>query len=531
MKEYSMANSRQSVKGTMVFLSVIVNIIILLLLSAYSFYTLYVQGAGFLHNQEKILFANYDKNIRNQVENVLTLIDTYEKKYQARGLSLQERQERIKELIRGLRYDQSGYFWVDDFEGVNVLHPILPEEEGINRKNFQDEKGNYLIQTEIALGQKPEGGFWEYWWPKPGATEASRKRAYVKSYFPYKWLVSTGNYIDDIEDVVNQNAVSLKKELWQRMGMNLLILIALLIISAVFYSYLTKTLSKSITVLKGFSEELATGNLTVSLSKRYLKRKDELGILAQSMTTMAENLKTLIQKIYEHITDVTATVEELNYSATSVNSRSNKQAANLEEITATLEEIASAVKENAKESKQNNALAQKTANLAKEGGTSIQKSTAMMEKISDRINLVEEIANQTNLLALNAAIEAARAGGSGKGFAVVASEVRKLAEHSQEASQEITGLATESKQIATETGSLFQQIIPQIQETADFVSLIDKNSEEQNASLSLLNAAMMDLNQATQANAGVAEELAATSDKLKEHAQEMSKTVSLFKYK
>lgn len=523
--------TKQSVRGTMVFRSIIVNIVILLLLSAYNFYTLYSQGIEFLKDQEKILFSDYDKNIRNQVENVITLIDTYETKYKERGFSLQERQEKIKELIRGLRFNESGYFWVDDFQGINIVHSTFPSEEGKDRIDYQDQKGNYIIKPETELAQKPEGGFWEYWWPKPNETEPSRKRAYAKPYAPYKWLVGTGNYVDDIENVVKQNATTLKKQLWRRLGTSLFLLVVLLVVSIVFYSYLTRALSKSISVLKVFSEELATGNLTASLPAQQLKRKDELGILAQSMTTMAENLKTLIQKIYEHVSDVTASVKDLNSSASSVSSGSNEQAASLEEVTAGLEEIASAVKENAEKSKQNNLLVQKTATLANEGGISIRKSTAMMEKIGERIGLIEEIANQTNLLALNAAIEAARAGSSGKGFAVVASEVRKLAENSQEASQEITGLAVESKQVASETGSLFEQIIPQIQDTADFVALINKTSEEQNTSLSLLNASMIELNRATQANAGVAEKLATTSNSLKEHAEEMLKTVSVFRYK
>lgn len=131
------------------------------------------------------MFANYDKNIRNQVENVISLVDTYEKEYQSQGLTLPERQNKVKELIRGLRYNSSGYFWIDNFEGVNILHPILGDkEEGKNRKDLQDKKGNYLIRTELELGQKSEDGFWEFWWPKPNESESSRKRAYVKSYLP-----------------------------------------------------------------------------------------------------------------------------------------------------------------------------------------------------------------------------------------------------------------------------------------------------------------------------------------------------------
>jgi methyl-accepting chemotaxis protein len=154
---------------------------------------------------------------------------------------------------------------------------------------------------------------------------------------------------------------------------------------------------------------------------------------------------------------------------------------------------------------------------------------AAMKQIAKKIGIIDDIAYQTNLLALNAAIEAARAGEHGKGFAVVAAEVRKLAERSQVAAQEIGEVATNSVELAERAGKLLDAMVPNIRKTSDLVQEITAASEEQSSGVGQINAAVGQLSQTTQQNASSSEELAATAEEMSGQAEQLQQSMSFFK--
>jgi len=172
---------------------------VLLIVISISLFSIYKNSKDLLDLNKNVIFSDYDKTVKNQVENVVSLIAAVYKYQQGNRLTDEQGKSLAKELVRGLKYDKTGYFWIDDFEGINVCNPPDPSTEGKSRITMKDVKGKELIREIIANGRLAEGGYTDYWYPKPGEKEANRKRSYSKSYDPYNWVIGTGNYVDDME--------------------------------------------------------------------------------------------------------------------------------------------------------------------------------------------------------------------------------------------------------------------------------------------------------------------------------------------
>ena len=186
--------------------------------------------------------------------------------------------------------------------------------------------------------------------------------------------------------------------------------------------------------------------------------------------------------------------------------------------------------QNADNAVQTRQIAVKAAQGAKSGGEAVARTVGAMKDIAGRVSIITEIARQTNLLALNAAIEAARAGDYGRGFAVVASEVRKLAERSGKAAEEISELAKTSVEVAENAGALLvQELVPEIERTAELVQEITANSAEQRNGAEQINKAILQLDQAIQQNASASEELAATAEEFNGQADQMRDSLQYFR--
>ncbi len=232
----------------------------------------------------------------------------------------------------------------------------------------------------------------------------------------------------------------------------------------------------------------------------------------------------------ENSSDNVATgIQQISASSIQLAQGASEQAANLEEISASVEELASTIQQNAHNASQTEKIASKSAVDAKGGGEAVRKTVQAMKDISERVVVIQEIARQTNLLSLNAAIEAARAGEHGRGFAVVANEVQKLADRSQSAAREIETLSRDSLVIAGEAGTMLEQLVPDIQKTADLVTEIHAASAEQSSGVAQINSAVQQLNSVVQGNASNAEELASTSEEIASQGQSMRESVLFLK--
>ncbi len=284
------------------------------------------------------------------------------------------------------------------------------------------------------------------------------------------------------------------------------------------------TLIKALNEITVAAREIAGGNLLVKMQKR--SEQDEL---IQALHDMVEKLKEIITDVRGAADQVASGSQELSSSSQQVSQGASEQAASVEEISSSMEELASTVAQTADHARQTAAISTRAAADAVDGGKAVAETVAAMQLIAKKIELIEEIARQTNLLALNAAIEAARAGEHGKGFAVVASEVRKLAERSQVSAQEIKGVAGASVETASNAGKLINEIVPQIQKTAELVHEIDAASNEQARGIDENARAIQQFDQVIQSNSAAAEEMASTSEELTAQAAHLQETIAFFK--
>ena len=270
---------------------------------------------------------------------------------------------------------------------------------------------------------------------------------------------------------------------------------------------------------------IAEGDLSMQVQ---LKKNDTHSLL-HAVQQMVQKLQQVVGEVNASAEALAGASEEVSATAQALSQSSSEQAASVEETSATMEQASASVQQNTENAKLTDSMASKAAVDAAEGGEAVTSTVAAMKQIAKKISIIDDIAYQTNLLALNAAIEAARAGEHGKGFAVVATEVRKLAERSQVAAQEISDVASSSVQLSERAGQLLGVMVPNIQKTSELVQEIAAASAEQSTGIAQINMAMGQLSQATQQNASSSEELAATAEEMSAQAEQLQHAIAFFR--
>ncbi len=459
-----MNNVKVQTKLIIVMLATIVALVLCAVISSESMEQLQSKALETMEADER---ASYDEQIKQQVDNVISLCQTIYDQYQAGVYTEEEAKKLAADEIRQLRYGDAGYFWVDQYDGTNVVL-LGNDTEGTNRMETKDANGYQMVKEIIRVGQEADGGYTDYVFPKEGETEASPKRSYSKAFEPFGWVIGTGNYTDYIDDQVASIEKDFSSYVTGRMtlfiistlieGTIVVLLLIMIIISIV------RPLKKCISSI-GVMEQ---GDFSQAMGTALLKRRDDFGKLAASLESMRNEMGGLIGEVKSQATEITGMVQEIDANIQALDEE-------IENVSATTEELAAGMEETAASSEEINAMSHEIESAAKsiavrsqDGATEaddirdravgIKKTTAENDKrtksihaeinegltkaledikVVDQIGVlaesIMEITGQTNLLALNASIEAARAGEAGKGFAVVADEIRVLAEQSKAA--------------------------------------------------------------------------------------------------
>ena len=463
-EEQFMNNVKVQTKLIIVMLATIVALVLCAIISSESMKQLESKALETLEADER---ASYDEQIKQQVDNVISLCQTIYDQYQAGVYTEEEAKKLAADEIRQLRYGDAGYFWVDQYDGTNVVL-LGNDTEGTNRMETKDANGYQMVKEIIRVGQEADGGYTDYVFPKEGETEPSPKRSYSKAFEPFGWLIGTGNYTDYIDDQVASIEKDFSSYVTGRMtlfiistlieGIIVVLLLIMIIISII------RPLKKCISSI-GVMEQ---GDFSQAMGTALLKRRDDFGKLAASLESMRNEMSGLIGEVKSQATEITRMVQEIDDNIQALDEE-------IENVSATTEELAAGMEETAASSEEINAMSHEIESAAKSIATRSQDGATEADDIRDRavgikktttendertkaihaeinegltkaledIKVVDqigvlaesimEITGQTNLLALNASIEAARAGEAGKGFAVVADEIRVLAEQSKAA--------------------------------------------------------------------------------------------------
>ena len=459
-----MNNVKVQTKLVIVMLTTIVALVLCAIISSESMKQLQSKALETLETDER---ASYDEQIKQQVDNVISLCQTIYDQYQAGVYTEEEAKKLAADEIRQLRYGDAGYFWVDQYDGTNVVL-LGNDTEGTNRMETKDANGYQMVKEIIRVGQEADGGYTDYVFPKEGETEPSPKRSYSKAFEPFGWVIGTGNYTDYIDDQVASIEKDFSSYVTGRMtlfiistlieGIIVVLLLIMIIISII------RPLKKCISSI-GVMEQ---GDFSQAMGTALLKRRDDFGKLAASLESMRNEMSGLIGEVKSQATEITRMVQEIDDNIQALDEE-------IENVSATTEELAAGMEETAASSEEINAMSHEIESAAKSIATRSQDGATEADDIRDRavgikktttendertkaihaeinegltkaledIKVVDqigvlaesimEITGQTNLLALNASIEAARAGEAGKGFAVVADEIRVLAEQSKAA--------------------------------------------------------------------------------------------------
>lgn len=290
------------------------------------------------------------------------------------------------------------------------------------------------------------------------------------------------------------------------------------------YRLIRKPFDQSIASL----ENLARGDLRITLSDNMEKRNDELGRLAISIRKLSDTLKEIMHGIQNSANEISTLGQQLNSTSQILASGASQQASSLEEISTSMEEMAVNIESSSENALKTEKIAINANQSVITGNDSAQIALKAMNNVVEKIRIINDIASQTNLLSLNAAVEAARAGEHGKGFAVVAAEVRRLATLSKDAADEIEVVSRDGVMISEKASDQLARVIPLMEETTGLIKEISSASAEQNAGTNQINNAIQELNGLTQKNAQSAEEMASSAGNLAEQASRLTQLTQYF---
>lgn len=565
----------KSLKTTLVLVCAALGIVIGVVVGLIGVMTIRNISNGAYDEYAKAMEDGYKTEIKSQVQSVLTLLQAEYDKAAAGEQTEEEAKEKAAEIVRAMRYrdDDSGYFWIDDKDYILVMHPILPEQEGNNRYDLQDQDGIMIIQSIMKVCQSADkGGYNQFSFTKADGVTVAPKVAYSGYFEPWGWAVSTGNYVDDMEKEMQGIKDSIVKEFRNSCilmaGCCVVLLIFTVAVSFAVGEFLVIPLRR----VKDFAVSISEGDLTADVQ---VKQRNEMGVAADSLNIARERIHNLIMAIAgtahkveqmtvefdisfrqmeKSIGEVDIAVEEIAKNITAQAASTSDAAGEVNKIAEGIDRTTKEVEDLRDNSDSMKKLSQECsdklqelvrANMrTKEDVASMYEQAEATNEAADAIKqaagLIDAIADQTNLLALNASIEAARAGESGKGFAVVATEIGALANQSAQSVSQISNIindlvskSVQSLKIMDQVNGTVERQVNVLNDTQRIFNELYKNLDQCMASIVSIEEMTEDIERQRQGITtvldtlnGLAQDNAASSEETSAMTEELGQIVA-----
>ncbi|RMM82760.1 Methyl-accepting chemotaxis protein [Pseudomonas coronafaciens pv. striafaciens] len=513
-----------------------------------------------------LLKQTHDDLYRAKAEKTMHVVQTasgilgyYQGLEAAGSLTREAAQQQALKQIKGLRYSQSDYFWINDLQPVMIMHPTNPKLDGQNLSAIRDPDGFAVFNEMVTLVKSQGAGMVNYRWPKPGASEPVKKTSYVQLFQPWGWILGSGVYVDDVAAEFEAQLLSTG-----------LFIAGIVLVMVLLLTLIVRSIVRPLKAAVGAMADIASGesDLTRTLETH---GKDEITELGTHFNAFVAKLRNVVSLLQNSSMALGKAASESGSNAEQAQNRSLQQSQQMDLVATAVNEVTYGVQDVAKNAEHAASEMRDAESRAQQGQINIDNSLRQIEhlsgtigqavdvmhnlssestKIGSVLEVISSIADQTNLLALNAAIEAARAGEQGRGFAVVADEVRLLAQRTQKSTAEIQAIierlqtySDAAVKVIGDSSRSSQLTIEQANQAGQSLTSISqalRNLNSLNASIASatlqqthvvddINQNVTQAAQLSQSTAMAAEQSTSASQHLRELSEELSALLKQFK--
>ncbi|MDE7238585.1 MAG: methyl-accepting chemotaxis protein, partial [Lachnospiraceae bacterium] len=519
-----------------------------------------------LATYEETMYQGYELEIKSEIQAAVTIVQKFYDRSQSGELTEEEAKEMAKEVIRGMRYrdDGSGYMWIDDTDYILVMHPILPEQEGNNRYDLTDQNGVKIIQNIMKTAESG-GGYNEFYFTKADGVTVAPKLAYSEKFSPWNWVITTGNYIDDMTVEIEIKEKEIKAQFLQMLFTYAASIAGILIVVIVIAIVCGRRLAGGIKRVESNLRKIEEGDLSFEIDARLMSRSDEIGKIAQSLNQVklslagmigdVGNVSVQLKKSSEDFSnkfgDITDSIHNTNRAVEEMANGTASLAQETEVVNEKVQRLGGVIdvekdemdklgtsvgtmmkfSDSASESiKKLYEITENTIHVIQEVAEQTKQTSESAIHINQMVEVIKSMTSQTNLLSLNASIESARAGEAGRGFAVVAGEIRNLAEKSAESAagieaivkelttnvaistnrmQEVMTSVSEQQSQLQETQETFDHLYKEINSVEDVAMTIGKQTDILNELKTVVADSVCNLGSVVEESSASAEETSA----------------------